>query len=227
MKHIQVNDEWLYNHMPVVDSAIIKELEGECDTIYSFSKKFEKRMQGLIWKEAHPWINIILSVSKRAAIFLICIVSALFVVTMSVEAYRNKFFETIKTILEDSISYFYFSDVEIQEFLNKEPKYIPKGYKDIHRVSTNKLLSITYENSLGEQIVYDQMLIEDGANIIVDSEYDNQELIIVNGVAVTLFLYHDNYICAYCEHKEYVHVITADNLDIKEIYAMFESFIEE
>ena len=227
MKHIQVNDEWLYNHMPVVDSAIIKELESKCDTIYSFSKKFEKRMQRLIWKEAHPWINIILSVSKRAAIFLICIVSALFVVTMSVEAYRNKFFETIKTILEDSISYFYFSDVEIQEFLDKEPEYIPKGYKDIHRISTNKLLSITYENSLGEQIVYDQMLIEDGANIIVDSEYDNQELIIVNGVAVTLFLYHDNYICAYCEHKECVYVITADNLDIKEIYAMFESFIEE
>ena len=34
MKRIQVTDEWLYQYMPVVDEAIIRELESQVDESY-------------------------------------------------------------------------------------------------------------------------------------------------------------------------------------------------
>lgn len=54
MQQIEVTDEWLYQYMPIVDEAIIRELEESTDYEYRFSAKFERKMRRLIWKEAHP-----------------------------------------------------------------------------------------------------------------------------------------------------------------------------
>ena len=40
MKRIEVTDEWLYKYMPIVDEAIIRELEDGTDYGYQFSAKF-------------------------------------------------------------------------------------------------------------------------------------------------------------------------------------------
>lgn len=45
MKQIHVTDEWLYKCMPIVDEAIIRELEKETNYEYEFSDKFEHRME--------------------------------------------------------------------------------------------------------------------------------------------------------------------------------------
>ena len=54
MRSMDITDEWLYQHMPVVDNAMITALENQVDREYVFSKRFEQKMQKVIRREAHP-----------------------------------------------------------------------------------------------------------------------------------------------------------------------------
>lgn len=71
---------------------------------------------------------------KKAAVLLICVISFLAILSMSVKAYRVKFFETIKTIWEDSVLYSYFTNQNQQTFQCYEPSYIPEGYQETDRI---------------------------------------------------------------------------------------------
>lgn len=224
MEHVKVTDEWLYKYVPIVDIAIIQELENKTDTNYSFSRKFERKMKRLIKKEAHPWLGAFYTMSKRVAIFLVCLISTALVVTMSVEAYRNKFFETIKTFLGDAYELRYETDEapdQIEEY--KEPAYIPKGYQEIERVRNANILSIVYENDDGNLIVWEQDLIVDDGNFVIDSEYDLETSEIVNGMNVTFHIYDERYVTAYFEESYYAYYLSADYMSVEEIKKMIES----
>lgn len=43
MRSMDITDEWLYQHMPVVDNAMITALENQVDREYVFSKRFEQK----------------------------------------------------------------------------------------------------------------------------------------------------------------------------------------
>ena len=223
MEQIKVTDEWLYKYMPIMDEAIIRELEEATDYGYQFSDKFERKMKKLIWKEAHPWIHVFYRQFKRSAIFLFCIVSSMFLISMSVEANRIKFFETVKTIWEDSVLYSYFVDETQDGFVCNEPEYIPAGYQETDRIITEHWFSITYENEYGEMIIWDQMLVLDGGSLVIDSEYDTQIVREINGDKAIISLYADGYMGAYYEHGAYVYVLAADKLSIEELCSMIES----
>ncbi|MBQ7942603.1 MAG: hypothetical protein IJ326_00910 [Lachnospiraceae bacterium] len=123
MKRVEVTDQWLYKYMPVVDEAIIQELEDNIEE-YEFSDRFERKMKKLMWQEAHSWIGSFVKYAKRVAILFGCIIGSMFVITMSVEAYRVKFFETLETLLSDMIEYIYYDEEEEVEFKILEPTYI-------------------------------------------------------------------------------------------------------
>lgn len=220
MKQISVTDEWLYKYMPVVDEAIIKELENNTDYEYRFTGKFEHRMKKLMRREAHPWIGAFYRLSKKAAVLLVCAVSFLFVMTMSVEARRVRFFETVKTILEDSMVYSYFTDQEPGTIRYIEPGYIPEGYYETDRIMSEDWFSVTYTNENG--IIWDQMLIQDGEESVADIEYEQQIIKEVNGKNIIISLYRDGFVSVYCEYGEYVYILTANKLSIDEVCLIFD-----
>lgn len=223
MEHLKVTDEWLYRYMPVVDMAIIQKLEHHVDTNYEFSHKFEHRMKRLNRKEAHPWIETVQKVVKRVAVFFLGIIGAAFVFSMNVEAYRVKLFETIRTLWEDSILYDFFTYEETKEFEILIPTYIPSGYEEIDRVSSEVNLSIVYENGNGELITWDQMLVNNTSYALMDSEYDTLDKRVVDGGVVNIALYTSGYACAYYEFEQYVFILTGDSLEVEDIILMLES----
>lgn len=221
MQQIEVTDEFLYKYMPVVDEEIIKELEGSTDYEYQFSAKFERKMRMLIWKEAHPWVGTILRQFKRTAAMSICAMAVLFLLTMSVEGSWIKLFKTVRTIWEDSELYTYFSDIKEGEFQEKRPWYVPEGYKETYIDLSDIHLLLMYENDEGDVISWEQMLVSNSAGVVLDSEYDSKAVHEVGGKYVTICIYEDGYKYAYCEHKEYVYLLTADNLTVEEMCKMF------
>ena len=174
MKKISVTDEWLYKYMPVVDEAIIRELESNTDYEYQFTDKFERRMKKLMRREAHPWIVVFYRLSKKVAILFVCMISSLFVIMMSVQAYRVKFYETVKSVWEDSILYSYFVQQKQEPIQYNEPGYIPEGYQETDKFTSEHLFNITYTNGNGEMITWDQILVQDGGKLIADIEYEQQ-----------------------------------------------------
>ena len=225
MAQIKVTDEWLYQHMPIVDEAIIQKLEKETDHEYKFSDKFEQGMDRIIKREAHPLKNRFVSKFKSAAIFAVCTVSVLFLLSMSVEARRVKFFETIKTLLNDSILYkFVVSEQEKVDTIQiTEPSYIPEGYIETERIESTIHIIIIYENAVGEEIMWEQMLVRDGSSVVLDTEYDAQVTKEIAGSTATIYLYSDGYAMAYYEHSHYMYLITADKLQSEELFKMIAS----
>ena len=105
MRSMEITDEWLYQHMPVVDNAMITALENQVDREYVFSKRFEQKMQKVIRREAHPVLTGAQQLLKRMAIFFTGIVCAGLVLTLSVDAYRDKFFLSLIHISEPTRPY--------------------------------------------------------------------------------------------------------------------------
>lgn len=227
MEKISVTDEWLYKYMPIVDEAIIRELEDNTDYEYQFTDKFERRMKKLIRREAHPWMGVFYGLLKKTALLITCVASALFVVTMSVEAYRIKFFETIMSVLEDRIVYSYSTDKEQGTIQCKEPGYVPEGYQETERIMSEHWLSVTYTDEDGKMIIWDQFLAQDGSELIADTEYDRQIIREINGsnAVISLYLEGDGFV--YYEHGECVYVLTFDKLDIEDICFMLESIADK
>lgn len=137
MRSLEITDEWLYQYMPVVDNAMIKALEGQVDEDYVFSKRFERKMKKVIRREAHPALTGAQQLLKRVAIFFTGIVCAGLVLTLSVDAYRDKFFMTLKTLREDATRYNYSSE-EKDAVLT--PRYRPASRRAIQRQTEETVL---------------------------------------------------------------------------------------
>lgn len=223
MEHIEVTDEWLYKYMPVVDCAIIKAVESQVDDEYEFSEQFEQKMKKLIWKEAHPLLAVVQKIVKRAAAFLTGIICVGLILTMSVEAYREKFFQTLKTIYDNYMQYTYFSQEQSTKFELTEPAFLPEGYIEKKRIVSDIFAVIYYENLSGEQIIWEQKLIADKSSIILDNEYDNEEERIINGHRANVFSYLDGYAIGYYEADNYVYLITANYITSDEMFEIIAS----
>lgn len=226
MGKIQLTDELLYEYMPIIDKAMIQALEAEVDYDYEFSEKFEKKMKRLIWKEAHMWLRDFYRFVGRVAVFLICVLAVLFTVTLGVEAYKDGVFRSLKEVLDDSVIYKYFTDEEVPEFLEKEPSYLPEGYEEVSRISSDELLSIVYENEEGEQIYWDCMVVANGRYNVLDSEYEEEIILHINGEDLIISAYTEGFTTAYYEYDSCVCILNASDLDNDEICNIFKSIAE-
>lgn len=222
MQQIEVTDEWLYRYTPVVDEAVIRKLEAETDYGYHFSAGFERKMKKLIWREAHPWAETVYRHLKHTAVLGICVVATVFFFTMGAEGKRVKFFETVRTMWEDSELYTYFTDEKKGEFREIEPAYVPEGYVETERYLLSTSFTLVYENEMGEMITWEQQLILDGDSVVMDTEYDSRMTYEVDGKMITICIYTFGYKYAYCEKDDYVYILTADNLTIDDIKKVFE-----
>lgn len=223
MERVEVTDEWLYKYMPVVDAAIIQELECLIDKDYEFSHKFKRQMRHLIRKEAHPWIGIVKNLMKRVAVFLIGVIGATLIFTMGAEAYRKKFFETIKTFFSNSVFYNYSMTDQIDKISYYIPTYIPNGYKEIEKKSSDASLGIVYEDQEGKLITWNQTLVNEATTVLLDTEYNSLVKIEFEDGRIDIALYDSGYVCAYYEYDHYIFILTADYLSIEEVVFIIES----
>lgn len=203
MRSMEITDEWLYQHMPVVDNAMITALENQVDREYVFSKRFEQKMQKVIRREAHPGL----------------------VLTLSVDAYRDKFFMTLKTLREDATQYNYSSEEKDAVLTPTIPTCIPEGYTETDRRDSPLFCEIFYENNAGEQLIWEQMLISsnNALTLVLDNEYDAEEEHVIGGHIATVYTYVDGYAMAYYEADNYVYVITADHMTAEEMFQLIAS----
>lgn len=224
MKQMEVTDELLYQYMPIADEMDLDALEAEiADEEIVLSKKFERRMKRLMWKEEHKWVAGFGKFMARVAVVLLCVLGVSLAVTMSVDAYRSKFFQTVQEIWEDSVVHTYDVGEEGQEFVPHEPSYIPEGYEEVRRVETGKSVSIEYANEENNYICWDQELIKYRTWNILDTEYSTKiEEIINDGILVICF-YQDGFINAYYEKEQYIYILAADDLEKEQIEKIFES----
>ena len=224
MKQMEVTDELLYQYMPIADEMDLDALEAEiADEDIVLSKKFERRMKRLMWKEEHKWVAGFGKFMARVAVVLLCVLGVSLAVTMSVDAYRSKFFQTVQEIWEDSVVHTYDVGEEGQEFVPHEPSYIPEGYEEVSRYIADGTLSVEWSNMAGEDIYWDQVVVEQGTWNTLDADYKMMVTKKIDGSVLVIYYYEGGFVNAYYEVGQYVYMLSADNLDEEEISTIFKS----
>jgi hypothetical protein len=221
-------DEILYKYMPMVDEELINELQEQADKSYKFSIDFENKMEWLICENKHR--------NKRQDfwkyfryIAAIIVVALVFCTPFNwiVRAYSGTIIEKVKMVLEDSFIYTYFVEGYKEEIVIRKPAYIPEGYNCIDTSLSDTRCYEVYTNEQGNQIVYQQMLIQDEMQVVLDLEYDTEKVVDLRGNKLTLYCYDDGYINAYYSIDNYIFTVTADNLSEEEIIKILDMILEE
>lgn len=224
MSRIEITDEWLEKYMPLAGDAMLQELEENMEEEdYDFSPEFEKKMERLIKKESHGWLGGAGKFMGKVAVAVLCVLGLSLAVTMSVDAYRTKFFQTAQELWEDSVIHTYFSGDEEQSFVPQEPAYVPEGYVEVSRYESESMLNITYENEDGEWLVWDQMLAIDEAWSAIAIEYEKQDAIKINKGIVNVLTYSDGYTIMYYEYEQYVFILSGYDVAEESAIFIFES----
>ncbi|MBP3199828.1 MAG: DUF4367 domain-containing protein [Butyrivibrio sp.] len=225
--NIVITDEWLYQTMPLIDQVLLQKIENEVDYEYEFSEHFKRRMRKLISRERRLrfWYGLSGRTRRIAAIAGI-LTASLLVSTLSVQAYRSHFFETVKTALEDSALYTYLvgengeGEISEQKFEAIIPKTIPQGYEIVEETKGELRYSLLYENERKEILDWNQEKVTDTLSLVIDTEYEWEKIVKKNGRDVTIHGYSDGYKVVYYEYEVYIFTIYADNVEISDILAM-------
>lgn len=229
MERIEVTDEWLYKYMPVAAEALLEDLEKEVDYGYVFSAGFEKKMKRLLRRERHMGLwNVVRRVGRKCAHIAAVVMVLALIFSMSIEAYRIAFFDTIRTAWEDSFLYRYMTDAgEKEEFVAHAPDYLPEGYIYAGENVNGHFSEYLYENKAGMQLICQQEMITDGKTVVYDNEYEEKTTLSLDGYTAEVYRYGDGIIYSYLEYGSCVYTIFAEEVSVEDIRQIFLKWVWE
>nr|WP_228846453.1 DUF4367 domain-containing protein [Clostridioides sp. ES-S-0173-01] len=212
MSKINITDEMLYRHASNAEKIILDQLPPDEELNHVFSKRFERKMKKLIRQEKrNPFIKYTIIYLKRVAVVFLIVVTGLFTITMSVDALRNQFIKIVIEIYEDLTEFIFSKDIQTDkelDFILKEPKYIPKGFKEVEKENTLQGIFIRYENKNGSEIRYRSNQI-DSNTVILDTEDAKVTDVMVNDYKAK-YIIKDNSITIFWNDEKNVYTIYFD-----------------
>ncbi len=222
MKDKTITDEMLYEVIPeIVEESVIPQ-DDEVNFEYDFSSDFEKKIDRIERKVKRQESRIFIYLGRVAACLAILLLGA-FTVTMSVTAFREKIFETIKMYTSDSVEYSFEVEEESAEIEYIYPGQIPAGYEMIENVESSNALFAVYKDSKENSFIWEQTMISNSTKIILDTEYEECKEVSTRSHTYTLYKYKQGTQMAYMEIGKYVIKLTCTNLDEDAIYMIFDS----
>ena len=229
MEKIQVTDEWLYRYMPVAAEALLEDMEKEVDYKYEFTVGFEKKMKRLMhWERRRNVRSKVYKVGRKCAYIAAVSIVLTFLISMSIEAYRIAFFDTIKTVWEDSFLYQYIADGREDEKPELHaPDYIPEGYVLVEENVMEVIAEYVYENKEGVLLICQQEVIIEDRTVVYDNEYDEKAYLSLNGYSAEMYRYEDGTVYAYFEFGSSIYTIFAKQLSAGDIEQIFLHWVWE
>lgn len=200
-----------FAHIPTDESSID----------FTFSERFNKRMEKLIRLQKKVYYNFVNTAYKRVAI--ICVVLLTMLTTAcSVKAIREPIVNFIKQVYESFTHYSY--DGDTTEKITKEYTLkFPDSFEQTNITKNKSLISIEYTNSLGDIIEFSQMTTEYSTGYFVDNENGDIKTENINGIEVEFKERYDTKSAIWTQNG-YVFVIDCyGNISYDTIKRMIES----
>ena len=198
---MSMSKEDFKNAFREVISAEFSHIPCEEDSIdYTFSERFNKKMNKLIKAQRKPYYFLINTTAKKVAVMFV-IFATLITASMSVKAIREPVLEFFIEIFGTHDKYTAQGDTK-----NKIEKIysitkLPNGFKEIDSVLIDTMNNVTYESEDGKVIIFTQTVTAD-LNIDVDNEqsntiikiFDDKKLYIKNiDEGITVLWVYDGY----------------------------------
>ena len=221
-------DRLLIEYMPKAN-ILLEQLEEERDknmTPHVFSKHYRKNMKKIIKEYSRsPIQKQFATLGKYAAGILILIILTNSVLIISVEAYRENFFETMTNAYKKFTSIIIEVEKPSDDNLSFiEPSYIPEGFELISDMQTDITMKIDYINNDDKIIVYRQSIITSGETRI-DTENTLVEEIEIQNQKITYSFNKDAY-NAYWNDNKFIYSIIAE-VSFEEFVKIIEGIIKK
>ena len=147
---------------------------------------------------------------RRAAVavLIVCVLSLS--LCMSIDAVREKIFDTVVQWYEQFVSVFYVSAEEYPEVIEeyKEPTLIPEGADKEVVFKTDKTYFLKYTKTDNAVISNQQMTFTEYSNDMNIEECD-VEKVEINGITGQLFIYESGELTVIWRDDEYIYLINA------------------
>lgn len=225
MNKYVIDDDFLYKYVKSAENIMIDSLPKEEALSHNFSKRFQKKMNKLIREERRsPFIKTFVNYSRKVAIIFLIFISIAFATTMSVEAYRVRFFEVVIEVWEEFTSIIFKDKQNIDDgkLIPVNPTYIPDNFKIIEHEINSYEQFIYWQNDNGIEIMFEQAKIT-ANSIITDTEgIDIEELLI--GEQKIIYFTNKNVNQIYWNDSNYIYTIISE-YDKNELLKMVESII--
>lgn len=201
-----------FSHIPTDENSIK----------YTFSEKFNKRMNKLIKSQKKVYWNLVNTATKRAAIIFIAILTV-FTATFSVEAIREPIIKFIKQVYESFTHYSF--DGDTIEFIEKEfaIHQMPEGYEQIDKTVTDNSVVTIYKNELDYTIYFLQSTTDSHTVFFVDNESGNSYTETVNGINVDFKEWYDTKTAMWTQNGYVFTLDCTGNISFDEIKQMIMS----
>ena len=186
MTRVEFKDAFRY--VANQEFAWIPTSEDEID--YTFSEKFEKRMDKLIKAEKSYYWHLVNTASKRVAIAMValaCILSTAFSVKAVRTAVVNFIVETFDGFLHIT------TEGETTKEITYEyiPGYIPEGYTLYEETRSILHVKRTYTNKNGDMLILNQDITAVNGNYL-DTDHGEVSQITVDGKEVIFYIGTDH-----------------------------------
>lgn len=175
-------------------SAEFAEIPTDEDSIdYTFSERFEKRMNRLLKLQRKPYWKYVNTASKRAAV-IIAAVLTVFTAAFSVKAIREPIISFIKQVYE-TFTHYSFGGDEIEKITKEYAiTVLPDGFGQTNKIKQDAFIMTEYTNASGDSFDLRQMTTEYSAGYFVDNEYNDVHTEKVGDIEVEFKKWHENQI---------------------------------
>lgn len=174
---MKITDSELYQFVPKAEELWLSQLPpDEKIPEHIFSKRFERKMGRLLRDQRRsPGARKMVLAAKRIAAAMLIFTTLSFSVLMSVEAYREKFIETVTEVLYDLTHFRFFSTWNDSTKIGEITfGYLPEGMVEIDRVydEDNLKQTIYFEDTEGRQLHINLQMVTDKTayDVILDTE---------------------------------------------------------
>lgn len=191
MRKLSISREEFKAAFREVVSSEFAQIPTDEDSIdFTFSEKFIKRMDKLIKSQRKPYWNFISTVSRRAAVIIVAIIT-LVTAAFSVKAIREPIIKFIKQVYESFTHYSF--DGDTVEIITKEYTITQMldGYEQFDKLTSENTIATTYKNKLGDTIIFTQMTTEYSIGYFVDNESGEQYTETVDDIEIEFKEWYD------------------------------------
>lgn len=224
---IYLSEEFLYKHIPRAEMKTIDAIPGEKELNHIFSGRFCRKMNVLIkYERQGAFVRVTARLGRVVAAVLVVVFLLNMALVIGVKAYREKFFEIIKTVTEEFTSFLVGIDDgnDVNGVLPVGFSCVPDGFEVVEQYGNTINSTTIYQNGEGQEIYYMQSNVVNG-EMHIDTEnaivqpvlIENCEVLSVlkNGTTQLYWLYGEN------------KFLIISNIDYDTVVALAEDVIKQ
>ena len=188
---------------------------------YTFSEKFNKRMEKLIRSQKRVSWKLVNSVAKRVAVACIIMLTML-TTACSVKVIREPIVQFFTEIYETFAQYFFVgstTDAITHVYTIKE---LPEGFKETNKIQDDVSVTTIYETESGDLISFAQTVTGETQHNM-DTEKDTVFTEEINGIEVNFYEAHDLKQAMWVNDDYYFKITCHGNVSMDNIKQMIAS----